>query len=194
MEKPPNYTTDVNNLQNGSVSGPCIDETGNIISGTPKTHNTKPSKFRCDGAIRCRMNGENTHKWIGTIAGVITVISGIVATLVIFVGGSGGGDENLELLQSFVGLVSPGSAGTPKLFCECPNGVGALTCENVTVYDCVSCELGFTLIDGFHQNGTYPTKVCTVSCHENEVLNEETNRCESTKCTCENGTCNARKL
>ena len=191
MEKPPNYSTDVNNLQNGSVSGPCIDEKGNRISVTPESDNKKPNKFRCDGAIRCRMNGENTHKWIGTIAGVITVISGVVATLVIFVGGSGGGDDNLELLQSLVGSAS---ARPPKIVCECPNGVGALTCKNDTLYNCVSCEIGFTLKDSFHvntkvidQKGETATKVCTESCSENEVLNEETNRCESTKCTCKNG-------
>ena len=140
------------------------------------------AKCSCDSIIRCKWSGENAHKWIATIAGVITVISGIVATLVIFVGGNGdkSSSEAENILQNLANAVS--SPSSPNSLCQCPNGVGSLTCENKTVYNCISCDLGYNLVQNSNN-----TKICIESCKQNEVLNQETNSCESKECICSNG-------
>ena len=97
-----------------------INETTNVEADVPNSC-WKSTKS-------CDFSEKNTHDRIASLAGIATVISGIVAVLIIFVGGGGSQKFSTDQSSNITALES--SAPINPIFNECPciNGIGTLNC------------------------------------------------------------------
>jgi hypothetical protein len=145
-----------------------------------------------DSAKSCDFSGANAHEWIASLAGVATVISGIVAVLIIFVGGSSKEQSSDHIVVSNTTLSGE---------CLCPNGIGTIDCYEKIRYQCEECDSGFVKVDTTQNkqnatNGTSMSKtsICKkkVFCLENQDFDETSNQCvDKTEiifnCFCDHG-------
>ena len=117
------------------------------------------------------------------------MISGIVAVLIIFVGGGSkeqGSDQIVVLNTTLSGE------------CLCPNGIGTIDCYEKIRYQCEECDSGFVQVDTTQneQNATdgiskSKTSICKkkVFCLENQDFDETSNQCvgQVFNCFCDHG-------
>ena len=118
------------------------------------------------------------------------MISGIVAVLIIFVGGSSKSQSADQIVVSNNTL--PGE-------CPCPNGIGTFDCHDKIRYQCEECDSGFVKVDTTqnNQNGTDGTSMSNTSickkifCLENQDFDETSNQCvdkiQVFNCFCDHG-------
>ena len=112
---------------------------------------------------------------MATLAGVATVVSVIVAVLVIFLNKDE--DQTTPIADGLNENLVAAIAGIPLEICQCPNGIGKLACVNDTRYDCDSCNLGFMKLES-GQNRS----ICVETCKNGEKLDNTTNRCIKNEC------------